>query len=79
MEVVLGMRPIFARKLVNNTEIGIGLRNKAGIPKFVIRSLLVSVIKMFMWFWKCVIYLYKKYYMILNLVLGEEIRVESQI
>ena len=32
----LKMRPIFARKLLNNTKIGVGWRNKVGIPKFVI-------------------------------------------
>ena len=36
MEVCLKMCPIFARKLVNNTKIGVGWTNKAGIPKFVI-------------------------------------------
>ena len=34
MEVGLKMCPIFVRKILNNTEIGIGGRNKAGIPKF---------------------------------------------
>ena len=38
----------------------------------------MSVNKLWRWFWKCVLYLYKKYYMILNLVLGEAIRMESQ-
>ena len=36
MDEVLEIRPIFVRKLLNNTKIGIGWRNKAGIPKFVI-------------------------------------------
>ena len=30
------MRPIFERKLLSWTKIGVGLKNKAGIPKFVI-------------------------------------------
>ena len=34
--MVLEMCPIYVRKLLNNTKIGIGLRNKAGVPKFVI-------------------------------------------
>ena len=36
MQMVLVMCPIFVSKLLNNTKIGIGWRNKAGIPKFVI-------------------------------------------
>ena len=36
MEVGMEMRPIFVRKLLNNTKIGVGWKNKAGIPKFVI-------------------------------------------
>ena len=34
MEEILEMRPIFVRNLLNNTEIGIAWRNKAGIPNF---------------------------------------------
>ena len=34
MEEILETRPIFERKLFNNTEIGIGWRKKSGIPKF---------------------------------------------
>ena len=37
MEVVLEMSPIFVRKLLNITKIGVGWNNKAGIPKFVIQ------------------------------------------
>ena len=37
MEVGLEMCPIFLRKLLNYTKIGIGWRNKAGIPEFVIK------------------------------------------
>ena len=37
MEVGLEMCPIFVRKLPNNTKVGVGWRNKAGIPKFVIK------------------------------------------
>ena len=35
MKVVYKMCPIFVRKLLNNTKIDIGWRNKAGIPKVV--------------------------------------------
>ena len=35
MEEVLEMCPIFEGKLLNNTKIGIGWRNKVGIPKFI--------------------------------------------
>ena len=35
MKAILEMRPIFVRKLLN-IKIGVGYRNKAGIPKFVI-------------------------------------------
>ena len=34
MEVVLEVRPIFVLKLLNNTKISIGRRNKVEIPKF---------------------------------------------
>ena len=37
MEAVLEICPIFVRKLLNNTKIGVGRRNKAGIPKFIIK------------------------------------------
>ena len=37
MEVDLEMYPIFVRKLLNNTKIGVGRTNKAGIPKFIIK------------------------------------------
>ena len=37
MEVGLEIRPIFVRKLLNNTKIGIDCKNKAEIPKFVIK------------------------------------------
>ena len=36
MEVALEKRPIYTRKLLNNTKFGIGWRNKDGMPKFVI-------------------------------------------
>ena len=36
MKMVFVMGPIFVSKLLNNSKIGIGWRNKAGIPKFVI-------------------------------------------
>ena len=75
MEVILEMRSIFVRKLLKNTlDEGTRLESRS----LLFRSLLVSVIKMWRWFWKCVPYLCKKYYMILTMVLGEGIRLESR-
>ena len=78
MELGLEMRPIFVRKLLNNTKIGIGWGIRLESRNLLYRVLQVSVIKMWRWLWKCVLYVYKKYYMILNLVLGERIRLESR-
>ena len=45
---------------------------------FLLRPLLVSVVKIWKWFWKCAIYLKENYLIILKLVLGEGIKLESR-
>ena len=74
MEVVLEMCPIFARKL--KLVLGKGIRQEC--RNFLLRPLLVSVVKIWRLFCKRGLYLYKKYYMILNLVLDEGIRLEPR-
>ena len=78
MEVVLETCPIFVKnyliilKLVLDEEIRIESRN------LLLRSLLVSVVMILEWVWKCDLYLKEKYLIILKLVLGEGIRLESR-
>ena len=78
MEVGLEMRPIFVKKFLNSTKIGVGWRNKAGIPIFVI-FVSVGVCGLDMEVvWKCALYLKENFLIILKLELGEGIRLESR-
>ena len=74
MEVGLEMRPIFVRNflIILKLVLGEGIRLKS--QNLLFRSLLMSVVKIWRCFDKRVLHLYTKYYMILNLVFGEGIR-----
>ena len=78
MPLVLEMCPLFVRKylIILKLVLGDGIRLES--RNLLLRSLLVSVVKIWKWFWKCALYLIEDFLIILKLVLGEGIRPESR-
>ena len=58
MEAILQTRPIFVQKILYDTKFGIGLRLES--RNLLFRHPLVSLVKIWKWFWKCALYLHKK-------------------
>ena len=60
MQMVLVMCAIFVSKLLNNAKIGIGWKNMAGIPKFVIQLSVGVCGEDMEVVWKCALYFLRK-------------------